>query len=679
MGARTKNRGLVFLRRSSGKQESSLQVQLEWAIKEAANLEVSLDASHADLDFMQSRGLHSHKSIRLDDAITGANLERAGFLTFKADVLADKSISHVFLIRRDRLARPEDATKMVSVEKEIRQSGVTFVMSDKICKPLDVGLPDIGEEFSMWIDYYQSGDFLRKHAERVISSKILLARAGNWTGGRAPFGFVRVLVAASGEVLEELADGRRVREPGAHVRIMPKDTDKLAIWRYILDLKDKGWGAPRIAKHLNSLGIPSPDAGRTRTDHGVKHLVSGKWSTRSVLELCRNPAIIGMLSFGRRSDGTHRRLGKDGPRVLNEKDRDSNDRPKLIRNSIEDRITTPTGFDSQYELSKWNEINRQMDERGKSQAGIPRSKDPARYPLATRVIDLTDGCGSIMYARTSGERRQYVCGRYTRTNFAECHNNSVDADALLRSTIQDLKQLVVLGGGRENVRRRLKERIEAQGAAAEKTTAQREVEFLKSNLSQLTIDLETMDHRMARERDDKRYAMIADQRDLLLKEISDTETKIRSLVQDMGTVRTVEADVDEAMRLFEEITALTEDEASRLKIGEIVRRIGLWIGLNYAAGIKGTKRQVRVLQGGIMTFGNEELPVRLFGNQRLDPNGGAQTVDGGHDVRTEEDCVQTQLGVVSASGPNPEAAPPGPFECRQEGISYTKVSRGDMS
>lgn len=679
MAARTKNRGLVFLRRSSGKQESSLQVQLEWAIREAAKLQVVLDASVTDLEFMQSRGEHSYKSIRLDDAKTGADLERAGFLTFKADVLTDKSISHVFLIRRDRLARPEDATKMVSIEKEIRQSGVTFVMADKIGKPLDVGLPDIGEEISMWIDYYESGEFLRKHAERVISSKIILAKAGNWTGGRAPYGFARVLVKASGEVREELVDGRRVREPGCHVRIMPKDKDKLAIWSYILDLKHKGWGAPRIAQHLNGLGIPSPDAGRTRTDHGVKHLVSGKWSTRSVLELCRNPAIIGELAFGRRSDGAHRRLGKDGPRLLNQKDRDANDRPKLIRNNKEDRITTPTGFASQYEVTKWNEINRQMDERGKNQAGIPRSKDPARYPLATRVIDLTDGCGSIMYARTSGERRQYVCGRYTRTNFAECHNNTVDADALLRSTIQDLKQLVVLAGGREHVRRRLKESIEAKGAAAEKTTAERETEFLKGNLRQLTIDLATMDRRMAREGDDNRYAMIACQRDLLLKEISDIETKIGSLVQEMGTVRTVEADVDEAMRLFEEITALTEDDASRLKIGEIVRRIGLWIGLNYAAGVKGTKRQVRVLQGGIMTFGNEELPVRLFGNQRVDPNGGALTVDGRHEVRTEEDCVQTQPGVVTASGPMPEAAPPGPFESRQEGISYTKVSRGDRA
>ena len=677
MAARTKNRGLVFLRRSSGKQESSLQVQLEWALKEAAKLEVALNAALDDLEHMQGRGLHSYKSIRLDDAVTGADLERAGFLAFQADILADKSISHVFLIRRDRLARPEDAQKMVMVEKQLRQQGVTFIMSDKIGKPLDRGVVDIGDEISMWIDYFESGEFLKKHAERVISAKILLAKGGHWTGGRAPYGFIRVLVNAAGKVLEELPDGRRVREPGCHVKIMPKDVAKLTVWIFILDLKHKGWGAPRIAQHLNGLGIPSPDAGRTRTDHGVKHLVSGKWSTRTVLELCRNPAILGVLSFGRRSDGAHRRFGKDGPRLLTDEDRDENENPKLIRNDKEDRITTPTGFDSHYEVSKWEEINHQMDDRGRNQAGIPRAKNPARYPLATLVVDLTEGCGSIMYGRASGQRLLYVCGRYTRTCFAECHNNTVDADALLRSTVQDLKQLAILAGGREQVRRRLEERSDGKLQAAEKTIAQREAEFLEAQRRRQVLDLETIERRMAVERDDERYAAISRQFDLLGKELRDTEAKIGALSQETAAARTVDEDVDDAMQLFEEITALADDEASRIKTGEIARRIGLRIGLNFAAGVKGTKRQVRVLQGGVMTFGKDELPVPLFGSRRVGPNDGAAVVEGPHDVQAAENCVLTQRGVVSASGPNPEAAPPRPFESRQEGISYTKVSRGD--
>ena len=70
-----------------------------------------------------------------------------------------------------------------------------------------------------------------------------------------------------------------------------------------------------------------------------------------------------------------------------------------------------------------------------------RVKDPAKYPLSCRVIDMTDGCGSIMYGRTSGQRRLYVCGRYSAPN-AQCNNNNnVDDEAMLALTLATIRQL----------------------------------------------------------------------------------------------------------------------------------------------------------------------------------------------------------------------------------------------
>ena len=64
-------------------------------------------------------------------------------------------------------------------------------------------------------------------------------------------------------------------------------------------LEAPGLGAAkRIAKHLNDLGVPSPGAGRQRKDHGVLHRVTGKWGARTILELCRNCAIIGLKEYG---------------------------------------------------------------------------------------------------------------------------------------------------------------------------------------------------------------------------------------------------------------------------------------------------------------------------------------------------------------------------------------------
>ena len=135
MPGRIKTRGLVYLRRSTEKQEISLGAQLEWAIAQAGKLSVILDAAPGDLVEMQSRRLHSLKDIRLDDGITGADLKRPGFTALNSDALNDRSISHMFVYRRDRFARPEDAIDMVALEKRLLTAGITLVFYEGIAEP----------------------------------------------------------------------------------------------------------------------------------------------------------------------------------------------------------------------------------------------------------------------------------------------------------------------------------------------------------------------------------------------------------------------------------------------------------------------------------------------------------------------------------------------------------------
>ena len=102
MAARPKNQSLVYLRRSTSRQEASLETQLQWAIAEATRLDVVLEAVPADLERMRAGRLHAYRDIRLDDGITGADLRRPGFLALRRDAVADPAISHVFIHRRDR-------------------------------------------------------------------------------------------------------------------------------------------------------------------------------------------------------------------------------------------------------------------------------------------------------------------------------------------------------------------------------------------------------------------------------------------------------------------------------------------------------------------------------------------------------------------------------------------------
>src|ERR1700687_1060846 len=342
MAARLKNRGLLYLRRSSGRQETSLETQLDWACTESARLRVSLDASRSDLRYMQEHRLSSYKDLRLDDSITGADLERPGFLQFNRDAVGDRTHSHVFIHKRDRFARPEDAIAMVSIEKKLLLAGITIVFSDAVSEPMERGRQYPERDIAMLLGYYESGVFLTKLAERVLDKQRLLALEGFRTGGNAPYGFVRVLIDGRGQVVEELPPGRRVRQAGCHVRALPKDGTKLQVRLYILELKGKGWGYKRIAVHLNQLTIPSPEAGRGRTDHGVPHLVSGKWSASTLREICTDRINLGLQDYGRRSEGAHRRASQDGPRLLTEADRDGHDRPRTIVNDPAVLITAPT-------------------------------------------------------------------------------------------------------------------------------------------------------------------------------------------------------------------------------------------------------------------------------------------------------------------------------------------------
>src|SRR5947209_10823602 len=90
--ARTKNRGLTYLRRSTDKQAISLPSQLEWAMAVAGRHDVTLDADLADLAHMQAFRLHSYKAVRLDDGITGSDLTRPGFRAVIDDALSDRGV-----------------------------------------------------------------------------------------------------------------------------------------------------------------------------------------------------------------------------------------------------------------------------------------------------------------------------------------------------------------------------------------------------------------------------------------------------------------------------------------------------------------------------------------------------------------------------------------------------------
>ena len=337
-------------------------------------------------------------------------------------------------------------------------------------------------------------------------------------------------------------------------------------------------------------------------------------------DLCHNAIIIGVQEYGKRSEGTIRRLGKDGPRLLEEEiDLTAGGRVRFITNDPSLRTSKQVG-EAKFDSEQWQEIQQQMNTRGRNQRGIPRAKDPARYPLACRLVDLTNDCGSVLYGRTNQNRAMYTCGCYMRTAGAECASNQVDAEAMLRFTLGTIKQFVVQHGRREKLRQKLLER--ARREIQEPSIDPRAVELvrLQTRRTELQEQQATIEYRMARERTDTLYAALARQYQAAQAELAAVEEALRhqEAVQVKVEASLPETQAEAALSLLDDVIRITADPAARAEVNPLLKRLGLLIGLTFRPTVKGKKRVVQQLVSGRMVFGDGPLPVPLFGKNNVD-------------------------------------------------------------
>jgi hypothetical protein len=210
---------------------------------------------------------------------------------------------------------------------------------------------------------------------------------------------------------------------------------------------------------------------------------------------------------------------------------------------------------------------------------------------------------------------------------------------------------------------------------------------------------------MAREADDARYEAIAAEYDRLRREVRSAEAALASWRRGpAAAAATVEGEVEAALGLLDEIERLSSDEAARTEVNPLLESLGVRIGLTFGGTIKGKKRVVRRLLGGVMVFGGAALPVRPHGAANLGcsvpapcrGHGGAgyrvaEGVDGpaggvhrapGSAGGGRSECREGGAAVAGGDRVPIRAArtgiyPARPSGSRAEGISITKESRGE--
>ena len=601
--------GLLYIRRSMPGEGLGPEAQFDWGVTRARELNVPLYADRAEFFKTLESGGGQAGNVYVELGVSGSELSRPVFDRLYSRALNDAGVTHVFIHMRDRLARPERAIDAMAIEIKLLECGRTLVFNDRVLAPRNRAQNCMVEDLQMFLDYGQSGKFLNDLAERMVSSQMTLARGGYWTGGRAPYGFARVLVGPQDNVVRELQDHEVVRQAGHHVRIRPQDQEKLRHWLEMLKLANDGWGGKRIANELNARGIPSPDAGRCRKDNcGIRRRVAGKWAHGTVLSLLRNKAIIGVLEWGVRSEGMRRRLGTGKSRLLEPSDFSPSGRPKVIKNSEQQVISSPAAFAAQAPPQLFTAVQERLQARGRSQRGISRSPDPNRYLLAGRVFDTSPGCGSPMYGRMRAGEPTYVCGLYVRTSGDACQHNWAPGDPLVKLLLAAIRSRVFRDGNLP----RLRSKLEAIANRTMKDDSSiHRSNVLAAEIRRLELELDVISRNLARAADAQQYAAISREFGVISARL-DMARKEMSQVRERqpGGTPNIDAEITQAMHVLTDLDRLV-CEGKGPELRRLVEALDARVWLSFEKKPSG-RRMLNKVASGVLTTGNAPWPIRPY-------------------------------------------------------------------
>lgn len=659
MGLHYNGRALFLHRDSGGKAEMAPAEYVAWAQGKAHELKLSFDGTPDRIEAMIRQGRYADGDIFLDYDVKGNILSRDGLNALTKESLRDPSVTHILIPRRDRLARPDDPIDGVRLENAFRTAGKTIVYMTTTLAPLKRGgKADVSELIMAVVDFDRAEKDRRDLAEKIIYAQLRLAKLGYSIGGRAPYGFRRWLVKDDGTQVRELTDGERVRMAGHHVVWLPTAEPELAVIREILTMLET-MPASRVAADLTARGIPSPDYGRSRKDRGVKHLVSGVWHQTTIVNIARNPLLMAVASFGLRSMGDKLRFAPDGPRELGDSDFRNDDKPKIIRNPENKRITAPASFEPLVDAEKHRQLIAKLDARAGTQRGKPRAHDPKTNPLGGQIFDMN--CGWPMYRMPYNGSFRYGCGCYQQSHGAVCDHNHVPGPLAAAFTLSCLRQKLSSPALLARVERRFRE-LATQDEGDDKSD--QELKDLRVRMAEVQTQLKTVSNNMALAKTAEQFEAISAIFQQLTGQEKTTQAQIVDMESQTRQVSDVETEVAGALNLVRRLTEIVSGSTGLDIAGQAVRLANARLFLRFQQ-VQVQKRLLNKVAGGVVVFGDAPNPIEIYrgptGRRALNYNGSTA-------------MVAAEPGKLSLPSP-PEST----IGSGSEGNSLRNVSRGDRT
>ncbi len=603
--SQSKSKGLFYNRDSGGRHEMTPGEYVLWAQRRAQELDVLFTGTPEEIEAMIREGRSMSQDIYLDYGISGNVLSRPGLDGLINKSVSNSDVTHIFIPRRDRLARPDDPLDGVRLEQVLQNSGVTLVFMDRISHARPKGSrANMADLIMAMLDYDRSGQDRRDLAQKILFAQIRLAKGGFSTGGRAPYGFRRWLAKGDGTPVRELQDGERVKMAGHHVVWLPTASEDLNIVHKILELL-KTMPACRVAEQLNREDIPSPDAGRFRTDNGIKHQVSGLWHQPTVTNIARNPLLLAITSYGTRSMGDQLRFTPEGPRPLESQDYRNDEKPKVIRNKESERITSSAHFEPLVDPNEHQKLIASLDKRAGTQRGKPRSKDPAKNPLGSRIYDMN--CSWPMYREPYQDSFRYKCGYYIQSHGASCAHNHVPGDLATQFVLSCIRQRLLS----PTLLPKLKQRLEELAKSESPEDSQAKTRTAKTaELAHVQKDLKLTSQNMALAKSPEQFEAVAE----VFNNLKQQEAAIRAelvQIQEQPAKNDAQSEVKDALDFAKDLVKCVDQCEDYALARQLFESTNAKLFLSFRP-TKVKKRTLNKLVGGVLTFGAAPAPIEVY-------------------------------------------------------------------
>jgi len=594
-------RALFYTRDSAGKSDLSAIQHAAWAARKAASLSLAFDGNAEEAEKMLAEECPVRGDLFVDFGTPGNEMSRPALDAFLARARADRTVSHVLIPRRDRLARPHNPDDGTRLEVRLRQAGLTVLLMDgTVLAPMGPNARlELGERIGSPIAYETAGAFRRELAHRILLAKVGLANAGFSIGGEPPYGFCRWLSSDDGIPMRALLRGETVELPGHHVVWLP-DPARMPILERILQ-RIRTRNPSRIAADLNDDGVPAPFAGRTWNRGGRVVELGGLWEGRTVARIATHPALLGLMEYGASSSGGELRFAADGPRELTLDDYGPGDAPRTVIDPRSRVIVAPVPVDRPPVPSEREhaEIVGIVAGRSPSRRGQRRCRGDGPNPLGSRVFD--GNCGWPMYRYQKRNRWGYRCGLNERTQSKCCRHNAIDGRHLTGLVLAAVRRKLLAPGETDRLVSRVREIASSEGVgageSADRASLEAESARLEADPARVAVNMALASSGEVRVAMEEVFGR-------LRRDKSRVEGLIRSLPA-LPDVREVSAAVDRATAEVRRLTTLVASVGSDdwKALAELFAALNVRVRLSFSRTTKG--RLVRdIPDAGELTLGD---------------------------------------------------------------------------